>query len=337
MCRLLKAFRICRPNPRARAADWEVPPQNTQSDAPSRSEGVDSAVPLSGGAVHPISIGGNFSEVAGPVTSTMMDGPAVALDSGTAFSGLVELRSVSLIGDLHVKEGEKRQDAYAVHIARDIPRIEIVVCDGVGSRMRSNEGAAVVATTVAREAAMNDADPVGSARSRLIRMASAAGLPPIEYSTTLIWAEVKVGSPGEAWPVRFVQYGDGDVRLLRVSERMWYTVLRSAPADEGNVRSFSLPLADRPSRQCVFSWMPGNVLVVATDGLTSHLDSGTKVGHYLADSWCSIPDRWQFLSDVAFRALGAGDDRTAVALWRIDEGVVTRQQASGTKSGSRWT
>ena len=30
------------------------------------------------------------------------------------------------------------------------------------------------------------------------------------------------------------------------------------------------------------------------------------------------PNRWDFLNDVAFRTLGAGDDRTAVALWRID-------------------
>ena len=45
-------------------------------------------------AVTPIEVGGSFEEVVGPISSTMLDGPAVALDSGSAFSGLVEIRKI---------------------------------------------------------------------------------------------------------------------------------------------------------------------------------------------------------------------------------------------------
>lgn len=58
--------------------------------------------------------------------------------------------------------------------------------------------------------------------------------------------------------------------------------------------------------------------MVATDGLTHHLDSRTKVGYYLANSWDKIIDRWEFLNTMTFRTRGAGDDRTAIILWRTD-------------------
>lgn len=280
-----------------------------------------------GDSIAPVNVGGLFGEVVGQITSTMLDGPGVALDSGNTFSGLIEIRAASLVGDSHVESGTRRQDAYAVHIDRDVGSIHIAVCDGVGSRSRSNEGAALVATTVAREAAIRSPNPVGAARLRLTRMAEAAGVPAIEYSTTLIWVDVDVGQPGDVWEARLLQYGDGDVRLLSQTEALWRSVSRSTHVDEADALSFSLPLGSHPRREHVFSWHPGEALVVATDGLAYHLDSQTKVGYYLANSWCRPPGRWDFLSDVAFRTLGAGDDRTAVALWRTDVRTMTEQHA----------
>ena len=88
---------------------------------------------------------------------------------------------------------------------------------------------------------------------------------------------------------------------------------------ESDMRSFALPASSYPRREFEFSWLPEDVLVVATDGLSCHLDSNTKVGDYPgAFRGYRPPNRWDFLNDVAFRTLGAGDDRTAVALWRID-------------------
>lgn len=269
-------------------------------------------------AVTPIEVGGSFEEVVGPISSTMLDGPAVALDSGSAFSGLVEIRAASLVGDSHIQTGTRRQDAYATYVSHDTGRIELVVCDGVGSRTRSNEGASIVATTVAREAALNSPDPVDEARSHLIRRANLVGIPAVEWSTTLIWVEVILGKPGDAWSARLSQYGDGEVRLLSQQECLWHSVSQSDYIDEGDARSFALPVATQPRREHLFSWLPGEVLVLATDGIACHLDSETKVGDYLAHSWCRPPNRWAFLNDMAFRTLGAGDDRTAIALWRTD-------------------
>ena len=123
----------------------------------------------------PFEVGSSFENGCGRMNSTMMDGPAVALDSGSAFSGLVEIRAASLVGDSHVQTRLRRQDAYAVHVAQDSARIELVVCDGVGSRTRSNEGASIVATTVAGEAAFGEPRPPKQTRAELGRRAGVAG------------------------------------------------------------------------------------------------------------------------------------------------------------------
>ena len=276
-----------------------------------------SPVPATAAPIAPIDIGGRFSTLPGAITSTLMDGPGVALDSGAAFDGLVEVRAASLVGDLHVEEGSRRQDAYAVRISEMQRLINVAVCDGVGSRHRSNEGAAAIATGVVRHAAQGSPDPVDESVSRLLRMAENGDVPQIEYSTTLIWVRVEVGRPAEPWSVGLVQYGDGDVRFLG-SDSLWKPVDRQRTASEADIDSFALPLATRPGRRARFRWHPDQVLVLATDGLSDHLDSRTKVGHFLAKAWQSPPDRWMFLSQVAFRAVGAGDDRTAIALWRTD-------------------
>lgn len=267
--------------------------------------------------IYPVDIGGKFLTLGGPITSTFMDGPGVALDSGSAFSGLIEIRAASLVGDLHVDEGSRRQDAYALRVIHDSHRIEAAVCDGAGSKPRSSEGSALIATTVVREAANSTADPIERARSQLITMASSAGIPPSDYSTTLIWVSIQVGPPHRPWPVELVQYGDGDLRVL-TPDAIWMPASNTPTGNESDLRSFALPMARQPARRCTLSWHPGHVLVLASDGLSDHLDSRTKVGHFLAQQWASPPDRWQFLSQTAFRAIGAGDDRTAVALWRTD-------------------
>ena len=266
----------------------------------------------------PFEVGASFENGCRRMSSTMMDGPAVALDSGSAFSGLVEIRAASLVGDSHGRTRLLRQDAYAVHVTQDSARIELVVCDGVDSRTRSNEGASIIAATVSGEAAFDNPDPLNEARSLLVRRAEFAGIPAIEYSTTLIWVEVTLGAPGDAWLARLVHYGDGEVRLLNRQQCQWRSVCQSDHVDEADDRSFALPLATQPRWEYEFSWQPGDVLVLATEGIAYCLDSETKVGHYLSRSWCSPPDRWAFLSDVAFRTLCSGDDRTVVALWRTD-------------------
>lgn len=268
-------------------------------------------------SIKPVDINGTFGTLAGSVTSTLLDGPAVALDSGHAFSGLVEIRAASLVGDLHVSEGSRRQDAYALRVDEDCSRIQVAVCDGVGSRSRSNEGAALMATAVVRSAAHHTADPVGAARSELLSMSAAAGVPAIEFSTTLVWVEICVGKPRKPWTITVTQYGDGDLRVLQTGG-IWSPTAQTPVSPESDARSFALPLASQPSRRYSYAWMPNETLVVATDGLSNHLDSGTIVGHYLADAWSSIPDRWEYLSRIAFRSEGAGDDRTAVTLWRTD-------------------
>jgi hypothetical protein len=282
----------------------------------SKSDKVSSA-PIPTPRISPANIGGNFSTLSGSATSTLKDGPGVALDAGSAFGGLIELRAASLVGDSHILEGTRRQDAYAVRIIEDMSRLEIAVCDGVGSRVRSHEGAAIVATSVVQQAANGSTDPVGDATAILARLAKLHDTPVIEFSTTLIWVRVDIGIPGDTWNLHLTQYGDGAVKILR-KNNTWHDVTQVSSTAEFDHNSFALPLAHRPIQQKCFNWSPEEVLFLASDGISDHLDEDTKVGHFLANSWQSPPDRWTFLSHVSFRTRGAGDDRTIVAIWRTD-------------------
>lgn len=267
----------------------------------------------------PVDVGGRFPTLTGSITSTHMDGPSVALDAGSVLDGLIEVRAASLVGDLHIMEGSRRQDAYAIRANEEKNLLNIAVCDGAGSRSRSNEGAAAISTGVVWHASQSLSDPVEKSVAQLLRVAKSKGVPAGEYATTLIWVQIAVGTPGTPWGVDLVHYGDGDVRLLEHNGQ-WVPADPHESASESDSDSFALPLATRPGRRSHFLWRPDQVLVLATDGLSVHLDSRTKVGHFLAAAWKDMPDRWDFLSQVAFRAVGAGDDRTAVALWRADGG-----------------
>lgn len=267
----------------------------------------------------PVDIGGRFPTLTGSITSTHMDGPSVALDAGSVLGGLIEVRAASLVGDLHVVEGSRRQDAYAVRANEDKGLLNVAVCDGAGSRSRSNEGATVIATGVVWHASQGLPNPVERSVARLLRMAESKGVPAGEYATTLVWVQIEAGAPGAPWRATLVHYGDGDVRLLERGGQ-WVPADPHESASEADADSFALPLASRPGRSSHFLWYPDQVMVLATDGLSVHLDSRAKVGHFLAAAWQDPPDRWDFLSQVAFRTVGAGDDRTAVVLWRADGG-----------------
>ena len=264
--------------------------------------------------ISPDNIGGYFHTVSGPATSTLKDGPGVALDSGSAFKGLIELRAASLVGDSHILEGARRQDAYAVRILEDASRLEIAVCDGVGSRLRSHEGAAIVATSVVQQAANNSIDPVGDATAILAKIAKLHDISPVEFSTTLVWVRVDIGSN---LTLHLTQYGDGAVKFLR-RNGTWRDVTQIPSTAEFDHHSFALPLACHPIQQLTFTWSPEDVLFLASDGISDHLTDDTKVGDFLATRWQRPPDRWVFLSNVSFRTKGAGDDRTIVAVWRTD-------------------
>ncbi len=70
---------------------------------------------------------------------TMMDGPAVALDSGSAFQAWLGRKSRCLVGRKVAVSEQIATERRIRCTSRKIQRIELVVCDGVGSRARSNE------------------------------------------------------------------------------------------------------------------------------------------------------------------------------------------------------
>lgn len=274
-----------------------------------------------GDRVEPINIGASWSTLPGTFTSTLIYGPGVALDAGNVMNGMIDIRAGSLVGDIHVQNGTRRQDAYGISVNEREGRLELAVCDGIGSCPHSSEGAAIVATAVVRMATKGHPDPINYACRRLVDAAEKQNLPATDYATTMLWASVQVGKPDESWLVNVVHYGDGDIHLLD-SDNNWLPALTSPTGSECKPDSFALPTASKPARREVFYWKAGEALVLATDGLSDHLVNDSEVGAILAHHWRVPPDRWQFLSQLAFRAQGAGDDRSAIVAWRAQESTL---------------
>ncbi len=115
---------------------------------------------------------------------------------------------------------------------------------------------------------------------------AAVGTPAIEYSTTLIWLEVIIGEPAQEVAGAAHQFGDA-TSAYSTGRTVRRPVDSFIPL-ENPICSFALPFA---SGKFEFSWLPEDVLVVATDGIISSW-TGTKVGDYLARSVATGLNRW---------------------------------------------
>jgi hypothetical protein len=145
---------------------------------------------------------------------------------------------------------------------------------------------------------------------------------PVEVlATTLATLVVDVSGPEDPWTVHVVEWGDTRAIVFRpgsiVEGHPDWERLAAPNQDEIFANSVRpLPHFSLPRAQGIYQWMPGEMLLLCTDGIDIHLVSSNHVGHGLATAWESAPTIWQFIADVGFERAGARDDRTAVCLWR---------------------
>ncbi|MFD8736903.1 PP2C family serine/threonine-protein phosphatase [Streptomyces sp. NPDC059618] len=273
---------------------------------------------------------------------SVRDDPTAALTPDMVVDGAgygaLTVRAASVRGDSHRYQGEPRQDSLAVvrlGPAGPDGLLLLAVADGVGSAARSHIGsqeacrlAAMELDGVAAElsgilrsgdrtgfAALVDT-AVGRVATLLAHRAREHGDDPAAYATTLrallVPLDPRVRTRG------FLAVGDGGTALLRAGE--WNLSLTD-PEHDGDgmidTRTAALPHGHRARALLLGPALPGDVLVLCTDGLSTPLAGEAGMRDFLASGWGrgAAPAPADFLWQLQYRVKSYDDDRTAVVLW----------------------
>ncbi|MCT9005651.1 protein phosphatase 2C domain-containing protein [Streptomyces rhizosphaerihabitans] len=252
--------------------------------------------------------------------------------------GALTVRAASVRGDSHRYQGEPRQDSLAV-VRLGAPGADgllmLAVADGVGSAARSHIGSQEACRLAAMELDSVSADlsetlragdetgfavlvdiAVGRTATLLAHRAREHGDDPAAYATTLrallVPLDPRVRTRG------FLAVGDGGTALLRAGE--WNLSLTD-PEHDGDgmidTRTAALPHGHR-ARACLLApALPGDVLVLCTDGLSTPLAGDAGMRDFLGSGWGkgAAPAPADFLWQLQYRVKSYDDDRTAVVLW----------------------
>ncbi|WP_436738567.1 protein phosphatase 2C domain-containing protein [Streptomyces sp. BBFR102] len=250
--------------------------------------------------------------------------------------GALTVRAASVRGDSHRYQAEPRQDS--VCVARigsgESELLVLGVADGVGSAPLSHLGsqkacafaagaldrvAAPLATAVAEgdlagfRALARQA--VAEVATLLRHEAERYGRQPAEFATTLRLLVVPLDPA-----VRFrglLTLGDGGTALLR--EGRWDLAAGGAEEEDAAVidtRTPALPTTREPAATLIRT-LPGDVLVVCTDGLSTPLAGDQDTAGFLARTWSGerVPGPADFLWQLQYRVKSYDDDRSAAVLW----------------------
>jgi serine/threonine protein phosphatase PrpC len=256
-----------------------------------------------------------------------------------AAHGPLTVRAASVRGDSHRYLGEPRQDALCVTRIGTPETGELLllaVADGVGSAARSHVGS----NEVCRLAPFY----LHEAAEELLSALRAADLPaftkqaneavdriavlltdlamrerqrPEAYATTLrvllVPLDPAVRTRG------FLAVGDGGTALLRSG--VWHLdVTEETEADASGMidtRTAALPLARTAVTKLLTPALPGDVLVLSTDGLSTPLSGDQEMRDFLNEAWGSgtVPGPADFLWQSQFRVKSYDDDRSVAVLW----------------------
>ncbi|MET9472508.1 protein phosphatase 2C domain-containing protein [Streptomyces sp. NPDC002922] len=265
--------------------------------------------------------------------------PAVLLDG--ALIGRLTVRAASVRGDSHNWEGSCRQDAMTVTRIGppDAEMLLLAVADGVGSAVYSHVGsyqfsrlAAVFldreaenihAAVCARDenelrvlATKAVAGAAAELRSGWARTAQHKPRPYADqdYATTL--HVLLIPTDPRIRDRVLCSVGDGGLFVLR--EGRW----EHGDPDDGegllDTRTEALPHAYRSVKATLLRTVPGEVLLLGTDGITNPLtQKDPEFARRLAEAWDGpeVPSLSDFLWQAQTRAKSYDDDRTVICVW----------------------
>jgi serine/threonine protein phosphatase PrpC len=230
---------------------------------------------------------------------------------------VVRVVASSVRGPAHVREGLPCQDAWLA-IPEDRACLA-VVCDGMGSRPRSREGARA-ATRASRDAwRLWRRSSVGTAED-LIRLLEVCWrlrlgeLPPMDCATTcLLYAEDGHGRAALA------QLGDGLIARRGLNNNV--TTHPSRPGDFGRTHALGCPHALPDwSLALAAPLEPGEALLMATDGVSEDLERRRLGGlmSWVIDEIAPQPHPGRKLATELRRwpVPHHQDDKTLLLLWK---------------------
>ncbi|GAA3636650.1 protein phosphatase 2C domain-containing protein [Streptomyces chitinivorans] len=263
--------------------------------------------------------------------------PSVLLDGATVER--LTVRAASVRGDSHNWEGTCRQDAMTVTRIGppEAEMLLLAVADGVGSAKYSHIGsyratrqaavhldreaegihAALCARDAVKLSALANkaiAGAVAELRDGWERTARYENRPYADgdYATTLHVLLV----PTDPRVRDRVVFGVGDGGLFVLRDTYWH---HGTPAGEGviDTRTEALPHAYSTVESTLLRTVPGEVLLLGTDGITNPLtQKDPEFAQRLAHAWGgAAPSLSDFLWQAQTRAKSYDDDRTVVCVW----------------------
>lgn len=265
--------------------------------------------------------------------------PAILLDGARV--GPITVRAASVRGDSHNWEGTCRQDAMTVTRIGppEAEMLLLAVADGVGSAPYSHIGSHRTTRQTAEYLdhqaesiysalrAQNEAELCGIA-SKAVTMATERlrtqwqtqahwkRRPYLdeEYATTLHVLLV----PTDTRIRERVLFSVGDGGLFMLREGRWHPAI---PAEENGIldtRTEALPHAYSSVKASLLRTVPGEVLLLGTDGITNPLtQKDPEFANHLAHAWGGpeVPSLSDFLWQAQTRAKSYDDDRTVICVW----------------------
>ena len=259
------------------------------------------------------------------------DAAAVRADGGDG--AWWALRAASLSGTRHRLAGAGPEDAYGWAQAGEL--LVVAVADGVGSRPRAAaaSNAAVAAALDAAVAALETAGAVpgrpatDAAAGPALDAGSPLGAVGPALDAAVREANEAAGRSGGGATTLVVAVLDpsGGARLRRVGDSSAFVLsggewreLWAGPGDDGTVQTATtaLPAEQPPAQAAAASLGPGDVLLLATDGVADPLRDGpTTVAPGMAAALAAPPEPLELARVVDFSRQGVHDDRTVVVLW----------------------
>ncbi|MFB7241789.1 protein phosphatase 2C domain-containing protein [Streptomyces populi] len=265
--------------------------------------------------------------------------PVVRLDGSRL--GRLTVRAASVRGDSHNWEGGCRQDAMVVTRIGppEAEMLLLAVADGVGSARYSHIGSdrisQVAAMHLDREAeniyaalGSQDVSELRALASKAVALTAAElrnqwaassrhqsrPYADADYATTLHVLLIPT-DPGLRDRVLF-SVGDGGLFVLR--EGHWENGNPNNGEGLLDTRTEALPHAYGSVKATLLRPVPGEVLLLGTDGITNPLtQKDPEFARHLADAWGGpeVPSLSDFLWQAQTRAKSYDDDRTVICVW----------------------
>ncbi|MEV4114621.1 protein phosphatase 2C domain-containing protein [Nonomuraea sp. NPDC049695] len=247
----------------------------------------------------------------------------------------VTLRSASVRGERHRYYRQPRQDATCAVVHEGTGTVVFAVADGVSSATAAGVGAAEVcwAAVCAIHAQLDEGHPghdfpavVRYAVETLHRQAAAMlqhepDLAQVEelFATTLVAGTARPGPAGIE--IALFRVGDSGAWVLDLTRPRYHPLF--ATKTEGDVVATAvsaLPRVPRKLEQWFGKLVPGQVLLVGTDGFGDPLGDGDgQVGALFAEHLAAPPSPLWLAHLLDFSRETFDDDRTLLALWPRSE------------------